>query len=100
MKNKNMVQKKNKRQTLSDTSVRLVVEKEDLRPASTCAIVSMDNKHCCIDLYTNEFQMFRTILRGVASQSLILDRTFLTRLRSLEIPRLSFKQQDRADAGV
>lgn len=47
------------------------------------------NKHRCINFYINKFQIPSPTLRGVAKRPLILaDMTFLTRLRSSEIPPL------------
>lgn len=46
-------------------------------------------KHRCINFYINKFQIPSPTLRGVAKRPLILaDMTFLTRLRSSEIPPL------------
>lgn len=48
-----------------------------------------DFKHRCINFYINKFQIPSPTLRGVAKRPLILaDMTFLTRLRSSEIPPL------------
>ena len=48
-----------------------------------------DIKHRCINFYINKFQIPSPTLRGVAKRPLILaDMTFLTRLRSSEIPPL------------
>lgn len=47
------------------------------------------DKHRCINFYINKFQIPSPTLRGVAKRPLILaDMTFLTRLRSSEIPPL------------
>ena len=47
------------------------------------------SKHRCINFYINKFQIPSPTLRGVAKRPLILaDMTFLTRLRSSEIPPL------------
>ena len=47
------------------------------------------HKHRCINFYINKFQIPSPTLRGVAKRPLILaDMTFLTRLRSSEIPPL------------
>ena len=47
------------------------------------------SKHRCINFYINKFQIPSPTLRGVAKRPLILaDKTFLTRLRSSEIPPL------------
>ena len=46
-------------------------------------------KHCCINNYINNFQIPNPTFKGVASLPLIFaDMTFLTRLRSSEIPPL------------
>ena len=51
-------------------------------------VVTAD-KHRCINFYINKFQIPSPTLRGVAKRPLILaDMTFLTRLRSSEIPPL------------
>lgn len=49
----------------------------------------ISTKHRCINFYINKFQIPSPTLRGVAKRPLILaDMTFLTRLRSSEIPPL------------
>lgn len=51
--------------------------------------VKANYKHRCINFYINKFQIPSPTLRGVAKRPLILaDMTFLTRLRSSEIPPL------------
>ena len=51
--------------------------------------MAMTDKHRCINFYINKFQIPSPTLRGVAKRPLILaDMTFLTRLRSSEIPPL------------
>ena len=55
------------------------------------AVVPLNDnfKHRCINFYINKFQIPSPTLRGVAKRPLILaDMTFLTRLRSSEIPPL------------
>ena len=58
---------------------------------SICTAISLilQYKHRCINFYINKFQIPSPTLRGVAKRPLILaDMTFLTRLRSSEIPPL------------
>ena len=57
--------------------------------SSNSATRTLSTKHRCINFYINKFQIPSPTLRGVAKRPLILaDMTFLTRLRSSEIPPL------------
>lgn len=71
-------------------SPRSLLQKEEISGILySVATVKERNKHRCINFYINKFQIPSPTLRGVAKRPLILaDMTFLTRLRSSEIPPL------------